>query len=725
MSPRISWSPRHGPVMLPVQAAAGLFTTAAVSHWTPLDLPFGWTAAGAAAGLGLLWWRGRLTGLPARTMAYQCGTWAAGSGWLLYTQVNGLGWNTTFTLAVGAAVAGAAAAPIHAHRQHKRQEHLRHLRSMELRKLATEWEDRIWSVCRIRVRVLGIERQFNDAGREVGYTVEIELPDNGTGHEDIAKYAARLTNASRLPWGCEVQVLQGADPWRVLLEVATYNALGPVIPITQAGPSTINDPLRLGKRRDISEGAVSLRWHNWVIVGSGGSGKTNLVRTIINRLLECEDALAIVIDPNGGGVARPYLDPWVEGLIDRRPLLVASDEEEITFVVEFLQALISARMRSQYEAMVAVDDDKVPVSNRVPQIVVLVDESHSLPNRIQQGLIDVSNRSRGGSIRIVYTALRGTGDKHLPRPILAQGTARFILGVNDAGEADNVVRDKQRPAITALPPGFGNVRITGQALFLMKFYRTTPQSARECAIRTAGWRPAGLEPESLELMPEALVRRWLELWNRRGHAPAATSGTRTGRTRTETGGTRTGTGTGAGAGTGGTGRGRRPSVQEALDNLRNARDRIRKVGRQPGPDETSGPGGTGTGGTGGTGGEGRPEDRFEDVIAGAGFGLEPELLVRLQAAFKATGHEEMPTEDLAAFIGAAKSDMGRLLPQIGVYALKNPFRYPGRQGRVRGYALADIRNAVEAIRAGALQVPPEVAAWTSTKPLPDDQDGTP
>lgn len=103
--PRIEWTMRHGPVTRPLQAASCLFTTAAVADWTPLDPPLGWAAGAAAAGLGLVWWRSRRAGTPAPTLAFRCGTWAAGSGWLLYTLVNGIGTGATFSLAAGAVLA--------------------------------------------------------------------------------------------------------------------------------------------------------------------------------------------------------------------------------------------------------------------------------------------------------------------------------------------------------------------------------------------------------------------------------------------------------------------------------------------------------------------------------------------------------------------------------------------------------------------------------------------
>lgn len=728
--PRIEWTMRHGPVTRPLQAASCLFTTAAVADWTPLDPPLGWAAGAAAAGLGLVWWRSRRAGTPAPTLAFRCGTWAAGSGWLLYTLVNGIGTGATFSLAAGAVLAGAAVHPLHAREQLQAEVRLQQIRDRRLRALAVEWEERIRRICRIHVQVVGIERWIDRGAdgrrRETGYTVDIELPDTGVGWETIAKNAGRLTNAARLPWGCEVQVTRGIDRLRVLLEVSTHNALGPVLPIPPAGPSTINDPIPLGVQRDGSEGVAPLRWSSWVIVGAVGSGKSNLLRTLINRLLECRDVLTVVIDPNGGGLAKPYLVPWLAGQIDRPPLLVVSTDEDAEYLVRFLQALIGARKESQDQAMTDIDDDKVPVSHRVPQIVVIADETHALSTRVQNGLVRVSNRGRGSSVRVVYTALRGTAsDGNLPRPILAQGGVRIALPLNDAGELDYVFRDGPKPAITALEAGYGNIRLTGQPPFLIKVYRTVPSAAAECAIRTAPWRSEGIEPESLELISADLCEWWQSLWERDRYTLAGTA-SRTGGNRGTSGnrGTApTGTkGTGGTRGTGGTGgtggsesgRGnRRPTVGEALENLRRARERIRGAGHGEPPAGTSG---TGDGTSGGTGG------RFEDIVSG--FQLPPELLVRLLDAFKETGAPQMHTADLEERIGAADGDLGRLLPLLKVYSLRNPFPYPGRD-RARGYARTQIEEAADAIRNRRMPIPPAVAAWRSAHQPPDDTKDAP
>ncbi|GHE49139.1 hypothetical protein GCM10017673_58340 [Streptosporangium violaceochromogenes] len=87
----------------------------------------------------------------------------------------------------------------------------------------------------------------------------------------------------------------------------------------------------------------------------------------------------------------------------------------------------------------------------------------------------------------------------------------------------------------------------------------------------------------------------------------------------------------------------------------------------------------------------------------------PELLQRALAAFG--GDDRIHSAALAERLGVDQVELAELLRAIGVRTLSRAFMRGGEERR--GYARTDLETAADAIRTGAVEVPPEVADWTA------------
>lgn len=691
---------RHGPVSGPLHACVGLATAAVIAAPAQpiVDIPAPWAGAGGAAVLAALWWRGSRNGAGTSRLVYRTVAVSSGTGWLCWVLVNGAGTGAVFSLAVGGVVLGIAARPVAAHEQEEERRRVeaseayrQRLANQRLQDIADEWTARIAKVCRIDVQVIAVEKWMHPGAdgtpRETGYTLEIILPPTGVGWRTLKDHQDALANAAQLPLGCGVEAGPGISRNRALLDVSTVNALEDDIPFPPADrPLSVDDPLDIGVRRDGSPALVSIRSESWVVSGGTGSGKSNELRTIINRLMECEDTLIVVIDKNGGGLVLPYLVPWVAGEIPFPPIAAVVDtDEEALKILHFLGQLIGVRKQSQAQNMMDADDDMVAASPRVPQIVVITDEGASMNPKVQDAIVDLSDRGRGSRIRTIYCALRATAaGGYLPKPLLAQALVRIGMRVNLTSELQYLFNSRGLDPADTPAPGYGFIEVTGEPALVHKGYRTLPSHARECAVRTAKWRPVEIEPESMKLLPEDVRDIWYQVWERNRHIAVAAAG----------------------------GKAPKPAPQPelparparpasshpggmdgAVADMHRMRDRLRETMGQPPASQTPA----------------QDEDEFGALVESVVF--PPLLLIRLLAVFDDedwTGR--LHTAELERRIGAAPGDLGRLLPLLGVKAIPNPFALPDR-GRGRGYARDGIEAAAEAIREGRLVVPEEVAAW--------------
>ncbi|MFB4312910.1 hypothetical protein [Actinomadura sp. 21ATH] len=710
----IDWRWRHGPVSGPLHGATALTAAAAVGALPVVDLPPGWVLAGGMFATGGAVLRSRYTGLSWPGLGYRVGGLLGGTVWLEHVLAHGWSLGSVAALA-GGAVGGGVLWPavrrrdrvVMARREGERQRveaaAADAAEQEMLHGLAEQWTHLIERAANIRVRITGIEHwRFpgpDGALRETGYTLQAVLPRSGVTVEQLRGHMDGLASAARLPLGCGVEVLPGSDRGTALIDVSTHDALQDEIPLPVAtSPRAIRDGLDIGVRRNGAPAPAQLLWESGALVGETGSGKSNQLLAILARYLECHDTLALVIDHNGGAIALPWLRPWVQGEIDKPPILwVADKPAESELVCDWLIAVIEHRKRAYFEVQQAGDTDKLDPSPKVPHLLLVIDEFASLPHRIQDKVIDINNRGRGAAVRVQACGLRGTHDG-LPTVLTKQTRTKIAMQTADDDElryffAQSAGRLK---AADAPLPGYGFIAVDKQPATVFKGYRMLPSTIREVARRSDAWRP-DLDEVTLGMTPE-WRRVFEERWTRSRHLVAAMRGHGTGGGGDELEGPEEPLPSEGAGGRdepppppGGTA-GILDALGEAVEKLRDSTNQAPGPGRSlPEP--------------------GAPDEAFEAIVAGQT--VVPELVALILAVMG--DQPRMHTADIARRIGARQETLGSLLSTMDIRPLPNAFAIGGSE-RARGYRRVDVEAAAARIRAGELEPPAEVVAWRPDAP---------
>lgn len=220
--PRADWSmtPRST-AGATVQGTLALAALASVGDLTALDPIWGGavTAAGALATVVVA----AHNHTPATGLIYRLTCWAGAGSWLTYTLAT-TPWtlNTFAALGVGALSAGLLA-PLTRPTDARRPGTGMLLRSTA--RTGTEWESRLARVCRIRATVTEVRSWPTGTG----YDVHAELPGGGVTRKSLATFAEALATDARLPEGCGVEIVGGANRGAVILRISTVNRLAQII----------------------------------------------------------------------------------------------------------------------------------------------------------------------------------------------------------------------------------------------------------------------------------------------------------------------------------------------------------------------------------------------------------------------------------------------------------------------------------------------------------------
>ncbi|UQX00907.1 hypothetical protein [Streptomyces sp. RerS4] len=548
---RVDWKAPHGVLSGSLNATAGTLVTTALAH--SVGMPAGFAlAAGAAGAIGssVAGWRNRLTGA---TVAFRAAAWTAAGSWSCWALANGGPMTLTNlgVLAAGAIGTGTLAAGFAAHEETEQARRRMLLTIGTRRALAAEWIDRINRVCRVEnVTIPGIEQWTSG----MGYTVEVELPEGGTTRRAIADRADALASDLDLPDGCGLQVLPGVSRRRLLIEVATKTWRGVELPfpLSEIGETvTVNNPSPIALLSDGGRAELDMRQASTIVAGPTGSGKTNWLQTLIARLLQTNDTLVWVIDLNAGSLGLPWLHAWRENPQDVPAPGVdwlASTPAEAKLMLKAAVAIAKARKVAYQQHMRDQDDDKLPVSPTIPEIVIVVDEGAEVSatreaREVMAGISEVIRIARAMAIRAVVSVLRVTQDV-LPDPMVRKmASNRVCTGATEDSELGHMFGWRALSAENSFSgPGSLLVGTEGKQPKTAQGWRITPSVIEAIARATSSRRPA-LDPASLDAAGAAYQERWsLE---RSGHLWAQPLATTTAGS--------TGTG-GGGAAVGGAGR---------------------------------------------------------------------------------------------------------------------------------------------------------------------------
>ncbi|MFF3060014.1 hypothetical protein, partial [Streptomyces sp. NPDC057909] len=491
-------------------------------------MPPGWAlAVGAAGAIGhtISSLRERLSG---RTIAMRSASWLVGAGWTTWAMTAGpLTWAAVGSLATIGVGMGAAARSTLLYEEARELEAIaaaerqvaREL-SAERRAIAAEWVDRVQRVCNITLRILAVEIWPTGTG----FTIDAELPPGGTTYDRIAQHSAALSADARLPHGCTAVASQGIHQGRVLIDVTTVNVLSEerTYP-SDYSPLSIYTGIPWGYRTNAEEVCVFLREQCALVVGPTGSGKTNMVHVILAGFARTTDVLTWVIDLNAGSAGLPWVRPAfdtngapVDGV---RPGIdwLASTHEEAALMLDAALAVGLRRKVAYQDLMAERNTDQLPISAKIPQIMLVVDEGAEIltstdrrMKELAKKILEVIRMLRAMGIRTVLTALGATGSVLGNLMIRREAKARVCL---TGGEVEGMDLSKVFPGSRGLRPdqaphkGAGFMGTPESSAALFKNWRILPNQIRDIVHATSDMHPT-LDGISRKAAGDAYANRW-------------------------------------------------------------------------------------------------------------------------------------------------------------------------------------------------------------------------
>ena len=541
--PPLDWAAPHGPITgaLSITSGAAALALAGTAAGMPHPVPLLLGGAGALVhGIGGAL-RQRLTGASVLTRA---GTWLAAGGWGTWAMAHGpLSWAAVTglaTLGVGVAVAASHTAVheeaaeqerVTAHEREQEREH-----NAERTAVALAWEARIRAVTGIDVHVFAVQEWPNGNG----FSLAAELPANAT-WDRIRSSARALAAAARLPLGCAIHVEEGDVQGRVVLDIPTMDVFGAVhdypedfTPLSLLtgipwGLSPIGDPI-----------SVLLREACALILGPPGSGKSTFLDVVLTGFARCTDVLTWVIDFKAGAVGMPWVRPWLEatgrkhardgqdapaGTLPGIDWLASTPSEALKMLTVAL-ALGAARQVGYQDLMDQHDTSLLPISARIPQIMIVIDEGAELLSyanyhdrtmrQLQDDLRKLIRTLRAMGIRVVLTAVDGNvsaiGDTSINKfsPVGVALTSGESSGNNLGKLFPGAKVDTSQ--LTAKGAGvIGAATSDGFAPTPFKGWRTTPSSVRRAILATNHLRQA--TRLDAHLLPDALREVYQQRWS--------------------------------------------------------------------------------------------------------------------------------------------------------------------------------------------------------------------
>ncbi|MGW1489701.1 hypothetical protein [Streptomyces sp. NPDC002402] len=521
------WAAGHGPVTGALSATTGAFALATTGAAT--SMPPGWalTAGGAGAlGHAVASLRARNAG---RTIATRAACWLVGAGWTTWAMATGpLTWTALGSLATIGIGIGAAARSMSLFEEAREEEAIaaaerqvaREL-SAERRAIAAEWVDRIQRVCGIMLRVLAVEMWPTGTG----FTIDAELPAGGATYDRISKESGRLSADARLPHGCTAAAGPGIDQGRVLIDVTTVNVLPQEVTYpSEYGALSIHTGFPWGYRTNAEEILAYLREQCALVVGPTGSGKTNMVHVILAGFARAEDVLTWVIDLNAGSAGLPWVLPALnhqpeEGQAPLRPGVdwLAASYEEALLMLDAAVRVAKHRKMAYQDLMSRANTDLLPVSAKIPQIMLVVDEGAEIltsndknMRELAKKILEVIRIARAMGVRTVLTALGATGSVLGNLMIRREAKVRVAL---TGGETEGMDLGKMFPGSRGLKTdqapykGAGFMGTPESPVALFKNWRILPNQIRDIVAATSERHPVLDQPSASAAGP-SYARRW-------------------------------------------------------------------------------------------------------------------------------------------------------------------------------------------------------------------------
>lgn len=371
-------------------------------------------------------------------------------------------------------------------------------RGDDIRAIRDRWEPFILRITKVPVRILAVEKWQPF----YGFTLDCQLPADGTQVEDLKRYEGALATAAPefdggLPDGCGVEIQSKAALGRQNFDirVTTVNALGQDVPYPDdLSPDTIVNPLPIGVLTDRTVREIPMRFESVTLVGNTDSGKSNQLNVLITALARCTDVLLVGIDTSGNGrVFRPWIRAYHEGRA-ARPVFaqVAPNDHRARLLCASLIDIVDGRTADYAELMHRNGWDKIEPSPALPQIVLVIDEFGKLPNDVQDMVKTLTDTGRGAAVRVISCALEATG-AYIPRPIVTQSRVRVAMRVVDEAQLAflfDATWKRCRVDPASMPwRGSGLVAVGPETPTGFKGYRIDPARVDQISLACAGYRP--------------------------------------------------------------------------------------------------------------------------------------------------------------------------------------------------------------------------------------------
>lgn len=548
-TPPLDWAATHGPITGALSATTGAAAVALLGTATgmPGEIPLLIGAAGAAGhGIG----HSVLRRLTFRTVTTRAASWLLAGGWTTWAMTEGpLSWKCLGVLAGAGVTVGAMASNAAAHEEAAETERLTieaqaAIAEMDQRRraVAREWTDRIKRLTGLDVVINAVEFWPNGAG----YSIGGDLP-GGALWTQLRDKSKQMAADARLPHGCLVEAEPGPLQGSFAIDISTVNIMADLVPYPDDFTAlSILTGIPWGLRPNSSEILVFLREACALILGPPGSGKSTFVDGILAGFARCTDVLTWVIDLKGGAVGIPWTRPYLEAqrLLpptpgqdpvpeNTRPGVdwIAHTPAEALLMLTVALAINTARQQGYQELLNAKDTTLLPVSAKIPQIELVVDEGAELlsaPNsephmkEVKKLMLRVMRLTRAMGMRAVLTALDGNlsaiGNTEV-RKYSPVGAA-LTSGENATSNVGKLFSNAKVDTSQLSEKGAGVIGQSGENGFkptAFKTWYTSPSMVRACTIETSDRRPT-LDDISLKAAGRIYTERWSPqragwLWN--------------------------------------------------------------------------------------------------------------------------------------------------------------------------------------------------------------------
>jgi hypothetical protein len=382
-------------------------------------------------------------------------------------------------------------------------------------------QDRITKFLALREpETVSVERTMNWPN-ESGATFQVEFSvGSPKGLDDLQRIGTLLAQSMRLPDHCTIVAKKSGKQGIVLLDVMFFNDMATRydFPLSWEMRSA-QDDLPIAVHGDKTFASINVYQKSVVVIGIRGGGKTVLLQNITAWLMQCSDVVIWICDLNGGALAMPWTYGKVVGELDEFPVDWVAHNPHTALAMGEAAVRIAKKRKTAYAGMLMKKDtDKIPISPKVPMLMVIVDEGAELMGETAskmamaatQEFLAAQRIGRAMCVNVIFCAQRATSD-YIPAAAKRLAAIKIALRCDDDSEIAQLFGWK-RLAYTV--DDLGNdgsmiIRIDSKPARLAKGLFIAPSVIRACAKGTIAWRPK-LDKISADAAGDDYKYRWQE-----------------------------------------------------------------------------------------------------------------------------------------------------------------------------------------------------------------------